>query len=156
MRLMWGRIFIWLNFIILGIGVYFKWKFIKNFNDNKIPSQCDELEIYGYKMSPASFAEAVGCVFEIPCNNAGNEQPIIDNTYSFITEGLIGILYMAAISFIADQIILRDKLKKKQLNLLFAKVVKDKKDFFSDTEEEETVSVDVFAQRSDQSVLKKK
>lgn len=33
--------------------------------------------------------------------------------------------------------------------------MKDKKDFFSDTEEEESVAIDVFAARSEQSLLKK-
>lgn len=71
-------------------------------------------------------------------------------------EVLICILYIATISFIQDQINLRAKLKKKQLNLLFAKIVKDKKDFFSDTEEEEVAKVDVFSKRSDQSILRRK
>jgi hypothetical protein len=34
--------------------------------------------------------------------------------------------------------------------------VKDKKDFFSDTEEEEAAPVDVFTQRSEQSMMKRK
>ena len=36
MRLMWGRIFMWFNFLILGLVVYIKWKFIKNFNNDSL------------------------------------------------------------------------------------------------------------------------
>ena len=86
--------------------------FIKNFNNNSIEDtiglgkkkigQCVEIDIYGIKASPATYAEAFGCVFKIPCGNDDNKQPVIDNKNSFVFEGLLGILYIATISFIQD------------------------------------------------------
>jgi hypothetical protein len=112
-RLSLGRIFMWLNFLVLCIGVYMKWMFIKNFNNNSIEDtigllgkkkigQCAQISIYGIKATPATYAEAFGCVFTIPCGNADNKQPMIDNKNSFVFEGLLGILYIATISFIQD------------------------------------------------------
>lgn len=62
----------------------------------------------GIRISPASFAEAIGCKLKISCDDPDNQEPIIDVKNSFIIEGMIGILYIAAISFIQDQLIIRN------------------------------------------------